>query len=66
MAARQGAAGINRERDNVHTDLCDVFGIEYPIFAFSHCRDVVAAVSRFLLPRDELALLRGDTLGALG
>lgn len=22
------------------------FGIEYPIFAFSHCRDVVAAVSR--------------------
>ena len=27
---------------------------------------VVAAVSRFLLPRDELALLRGDTLGALG
>jgi NAD(P)H-dependent flavin oxidoreductase YrpB (nitropropane dioxygenase family) len=30
----------------VHTDLCDVFGVEYPIFAFSHCRDVVAAVSK--------------------
>jgi NAD(P)H-dependent flavin oxidoreductase YrpB (nitropropane dioxygenase family) len=30
----------------MHTGLCDVFGIEYPIFAFSHCRDVVAAVSR--------------------
>jgi NAD(P)H-dependent flavin oxidoreductase YrpB (nitropropane dioxygenase family) len=30
----------------VHTDLCDVLGIEYPIFAFSHCRDVVAAVSK--------------------
>jgi NAD(P)H-dependent flavin oxidoreductase YrpB (nitropropane dioxygenase family) len=30
----------------VHTELCDVFGIEYPIFAFSHCRDVVAAVSK--------------------
>src|SRR3989440_2417564 len=30
----------------MHTDLCDVFGIEYPIFAFSHCRDVVAAVSK--------------------
>jgi NAD(P)H-dependent flavin oxidoreductase YrpB (nitropropane dioxygenase family) len=30
----------------VRTPLCDVFGIEFPIFAFSHCRDVVAAVSR--------------------
>src|SRR5919206_3588777 len=30
----------------MRTDLCDLFGIEYPIFAFSHCRDVVAAVSR--------------------
>jgi NAD(P)H-dependent flavin oxidoreductase YrpB (nitropropane dioxygenase family) len=30
----------------MHTDLCDVFGIEYPIFAFTHCRDVVAAVSK--------------------
>ncbi len=26
--------------------ICDQFGIEFPIFAFSHCRDVVAAVSR--------------------
>jgi NAD(P)H-dependent flavin oxidoreductase YrpB (nitropropane dioxygenase family) len=26
--------------------LCDTFNIEFPIFAFSHCRDVVAAVSR--------------------
>jgi NAD(P)H-dependent flavin oxidoreductase YrpB (nitropropane dioxygenase family) len=30
----------------MHTELCDKLGIEYPIFAFSHCRDVVAAVSR--------------------
>ena len=30
----------------MHTKLCDQFGIEFPIFAFSHCRDVVAAVSR--------------------
>ena len=30
----------------MHTDLCDQFGIEYPIFAFTHCRDVVAAVSK--------------------
>ncbi|HEY4377949.1 MAG TPA: nitronate monooxygenase, partial [Acidimicrobiales bacterium] len=25
--------------------LTEMFGIEYPIFAFSHCRDVVAAVT---------------------
>lgn len=30
----------------MRTDLCDLLGIEYPIVAFSHCRDVVAAVSR--------------------
>ena len=30
----------------MHTAVCDQFGIEFPIFAFSHCRDVVAAVSR--------------------
>ena len=30
----------------MHTDLCDMFSIDLPIFAFSHCRDVVAAVSR--------------------
>jgi NAD(P)H-dependent flavin oxidoreductase YrpB (nitropropane dioxygenase family) len=32
--------------DAVHTEICDRYGIEFPIFAFSHCRDVVAAVSR--------------------
>jgi len=26
--------------------LCERLGIEFPLFAFSHCRDVVAAVSR--------------------
>ena len=30
----------------MHTDLCDKLGIELPIFAFTHCRDVVAAVSK--------------------
>jgi NAD(P)H-dependent flavin oxidoreductase YrpB (nitropropane dioxygenase family) len=30
----------------VRLPICDDFGIEFPIFAFSHCRDVVAAVSR--------------------
>jgi NAD(P)H-dependent flavin oxidoreductase YrpB (nitropropane dioxygenase family) len=26
--------------------ICDRFGIEFPLFAFSHCRDVVAEVSK--------------------
>ena len=30
----------------MHTQLCDELGIEFPIFAFTHCRDVVAAVSK--------------------
>jgi NAD(P)H-dependent flavin oxidoreductase YrpB (nitropropane dioxygenase family) len=29
----------------VRTEICDRLGIEFPIFAFSHCRDVVAAVT---------------------
>lgn len=29
---------------SLHTKLCDMLGIEYPVIAFSHCRDVVAAV----------------------
>lgn len=28
------------------TELCEKLGIEYPIFAFTHCRDVVVAVSK--------------------
>lgn len=27
------------------TAICDQFGIDFPLFAFSHCRDVVAAVT---------------------
>jgi len=30
----------------MRNDLCEAFGIEYPIFAFTHCRDVVVAVSK--------------------
>src|SRR5688500_20219565 len=30
----------------VKTPICEQLGMEFPIFAFSHCRDVVAAVSR--------------------
>jgi NAD(P)H-dependent flavin oxidoreductase YrpB (nitropropane dioxygenase family) len=29
----------------MRTEVCDQLGIEFPIFAFTHCRDVVAAVS---------------------
>ncbi len=30
----------------MQTRVCDMLGIEFPILAFSHCRDVVAAVSK--------------------
>jgi NAD(P)H-dependent flavin oxidoreductase YrpB (nitropropane dioxygenase family) len=30
----------------MRTDICDKLGIEFPIFAFTHCRDVVVAVSK--------------------
>ena len=29
----------------MRTPICNRLGIEFPIFAFSHCRDVVAAVT---------------------
>ncbi len=30
----------------MQTEVCNMLGIEFPILAFSHCRDVVAAVSK--------------------
>jgi NAD(P)H-dependent flavin oxidoreductase YrpB (nitropropane dioxygenase family) len=30
----------------MHTELCERLGIDVPIFAFTHCRDVVVAVSK--------------------
>ena len=30
----------------MQTELCKRLGIEFPIFAFTHCRDVVVAVSK--------------------
>jgi NAD(P)H-dependent flavin oxidoreductase YrpB (nitropropane dioxygenase family) len=30
----------------MRTPLCDLLGIQYPIFAFTHCRDVAVAVSK--------------------
>jgi NAD(P)H-dependent flavin oxidoreductase YrpB (nitropropane dioxygenase family) len=32
-------------RNPLHTKLCDSLGIDYPIVAFTHCTDVVAAVT---------------------
>ena len=29
----------------MRTEVCETLGIEFPLFAFSHCRDVVAAVT---------------------
>jgi NAD(P)H-dependent flavin oxidoreductase YrpB (nitropropane dioxygenase family) len=34
------------ENTIMKSPICDMLGIEFPLFAFSHCRDVVAAVSR--------------------
>src|SRR6201989_1317406 len=41
-AGRQPLQG----REPIKSPICDMLGIEFPLFAFSHCRDVVAAVSR--------------------
>ncbi len=30
----------------MNSPVCKMFGIDFPLFAFTHCRDVVAAVSR--------------------
>ena len=30
----------------MNTQLCQRLGVDFPLFAFSHCRDVVVAVSR--------------------
>ena len=37
--------GTQSNIEPMKTPLCDLLGIEFPLFAFSHCRDVVAAVS---------------------
>lgn len=35
-----------RGGEKMNNQLCEMFGIEMPIFAFSHCRDVVVEVSK--------------------
>lgn len=34
------------ENQSMKSPICDMLGIDFPLLAFSHCRDVVAAVSR--------------------
>src|SRR6266436_3791484 len=41
--AKKAAAGSDT---TMKSPICDMLGIEFPLLAFSHCRDVVAAVSR--------------------
>jgi hypothetical protein len=36
----------------VHNELCERLGLEFPIFAFTHCRDVTAPVSERVQPVD--------------
>ena len=36
----------NQEDEAMRTAITDLLDIEFPIFAFSHCRDVVAAVTK--------------------
>jgi NAD(P)H-dependent flavin oxidoreductase YrpB (nitropropane dioxygenase family) len=45
LKQQQQREGCRRERA-MKSPICDMLGIEFPLLAFSHCRDVVAAVSR--------------------
>src|SRR5204863_7956933 len=50
LADRQARRPLGQRRcdrsDHMRTRATEMFGIDLPIFAFSHCRDVVAAVSK--------------------
>ena len=39
-------ASRDAKESTVRTELCKKLGIDLPIFAFTHCRDVVVAVSK--------------------
>src|SRR5207302_8949812 len=47
---KQSTSGLkNAPQGSEHamkSPICDMLGIDFPLLAFSHCRDVVAAVSR--------------------
>src|SRR3569623_1200525 len=46
LAFRRARATQRRRERIMKSPICDMLGIEFPLLAFSHCRDVVAAVSR--------------------
>src|SRR5262249_12343231 len=47
LAARTKSVLTTRsEEQSMKTPLCEMLGIDFPLVAFSHCRDVVASVSR--------------------
>jgi NAD(P)H-dependent flavin oxidoreductase YrpB (nitropropane dioxygenase family) len=37
---------MKRQGGKMNSPICDMLGIEFPLIAFSHCRDVVAEVSK--------------------
>jgi NAD(P)H-dependent flavin oxidoreductase YrpB (nitropropane dioxygenase family) len=37
---------VQGAKSKMKSPVCEILGVEFPLFAFSHCRDVVAAVSR--------------------
>jgi NAD(P)H-dependent flavin oxidoreductase YrpB (nitropropane dioxygenase family) len=41
-----GTANSNIRINQMKSKMCEMFGIDVPIFAFSHCRDVVVEVSK--------------------
>src|SRR5438046_1986748 len=43
---RSGPENGRRKSRPMQTPLAKTLGIEFPIFAFTHCRDVAAAVSK--------------------
>ena len=43
---REGEGNDNDRSNSMQTEFCKQLGIEAPIFAFTHCRDVVVAVSK--------------------
>ena len=45
MSILAGASEATGDTEVVKPAICEQFGIDFPLFAFSHCRDVVAAVT---------------------
>ena len=46
VTARMRGECENQWREAMQTEFCKQLGIEAPIFAFTHCRDVVVEVSK--------------------